>query len=161
MPPASNNVCVTADLNASTDNSFSAMNCLLADGYSPVTQGDPRRPASPQSPSAGMGARGVPAVAGAPPRCPQPLAKPCGVPGSQPRGRGLGSPPDRPRNPALPRAWRRAPMPRPGPCPALGQGPVPAAPSSSERPRGRRRGDAGVHVLTNGAAFRAFRDIYV
>lgn len=67
MPPASNNVCVTADLNASKDNSFSAMNCLLADGYSPVTQGNPRRPASPQSPRPGTGMRGPLAAAGASP----------------------------------------------------------------------------------------------
>lgn len=58
MPPASNNVCVTADLNASKDNSFRAMNCLLADGCSPVTRGDPCRPASPRSPRPGAGAWG-------------------------------------------------------------------------------------------------------
>lgn len=104
MPPASNNVCVTADLNASKDNSFSAMNCLLADGYSPVTQGNPRRPASPQSPRPGTGMRGPLAAAGASPRHPAaapaarpwPLSEPCGVPASIFGGEGLGNPPEQP-----------------------------------------------------------------
>lgn len=148
MPPASNNVCVTADLNASKDNSFSAMNCLLADGYSPVTQGNPRRPASPQSPRPGTGMRGPLAAAGASPRHPAaapaarpwPLSEPCGVPASIFGGEGLGNPPEQPLraacllrggdiSPVLPQSCTRPEWGGrchclfPIPCPALGQGP--------------------------------------
>ena len=146
MPPASNNVCVTADLNASKDNSFSAMNCLLADGYNPVTQGDPRRPASPQSPCAGTGARGALAVPGASPQHPaaapaaRPLSKLCSVPAGIFGGEGLGNPPEPTLGAACwPRGWEISPvLPKtcpcperggrcrcrfPIPCPALGQGP--------------------------------------
>lgn len=147
MPPASNNVCVTADLNASTDNSFSAMNCLLADGYSPVTQGDPRRPASRRAPLQGREHRGPPPRLEHPPAVPSPSPSRAMCPAASQEARvweALRIGPVHPETQPCPErgGGRRCRVP----VPALPSAGAPAAPSSSEWPRVRRRGDAHVHT---------------